>query len=166
MYVSNMGEFWNAFMASVAARRLTSQHLLCNNLRELEGRRLTGDSGGLLDRMDWQDRTRWSLDDFEQNRLALLLTILENCSLSLQHPLGPPKALLFSSITALLVSIRAYASEDSKSRQDGQYALFCQAVVRACRDKLVETLQRGVLVEMQKTAAVVEAMVKGTDGCG
>jgi hypothetical protein len=154
VYKANLTDFWSCFMASFPSRNLTSQHQICNNLRQLEWKRDI-EEGGLLRGMNWQDTSAWTVEDYERDRLVLLGVILTNFTASWQEPRLAPKSLLFASLTSLLVSVRIYIVED-KNGHDEDHLAFCKSVVQCCKDKLSETLLRGVAAELRKTTAFLE----------
>lgn len=159
MYEANRTDFWSCFLASMTSRNLTSQHLFCNNLRQLEWKRDHAE-GGLLRGMDWEDKPTWTVDDFELNRIGLLGVILANFSASWQETHLAPKSLLFASLTSLLVSVRTYIAEDKNGR-DAHHVAFCNAVLQCCKDKLSDTLLRGVAAELRKTSTFLEELRQG-----
>jgi hypothetical protein len=159
MYEANRTDFWSCFMASLSSRNLTSQHLMCNNLRQLEWARDAAE-GGLLRGMDWQDKTSWTVEDFERNRINLLGVILANFNAAWQEARLASKSLLFASLTSLLVSVRTYIAED-KNGKDADHLAFCNAVVQCCNNKLSDTLLRGVAAELRKTLAFLEGQGQG-----
>lgn len=156
LYGANIVEFWTTFLASVVAPRLSSQHVLCNNLRMLEAKR-DANYGGLLRNMDWLDKDSWTLEDFEEHKLHLLGTILTNLDAALAD--GENKfirSLPFASLTAMLVSIRTYiTSTNTAERQE--YLELCKHVLQLCHNNLSESLRRGISFELNKTSAAISS---------